>query len=101
MTGVQTCALPICNRGDFATTLPLFWRDGGSPFRALLALADGLFARLGATHGIPLEVLVEALFGALVAHGVPPADAAAALWRDYAAGGRRRHPPRGLRRHLA
>jgi len=76
------------NRGRFSRTLPLLWRDGRSPFDALLELSDALFSRFRAAHGIAEQDLVAALIAHLTKQGAPPAEIAAALMADDAGRGR-------------
>lgn len=87
------------NRREFPNALPLLWRDGRSPFEALMNFADSLFRHLGATHGIPLEQYACALFERLTSDGLPVEEAARIVRQDYACGRHRRRPPRALRRH--
>lgn len=70
------------NRGRLPRTLPLLWRDGGSPFAALMALSDELFEQFGATHGIAEDELVQALAEHLLRRGAPRTEIVAALEED-------------------
>lgn len=70
------------NRGRLPRTLPLLWRDGGPPFKALMALSDELFARFGAAHGIAEDDLVRALAEHLIRRGVPRPQLASTLAED-------------------
>jgi hypothetical protein len=64
-------------------------------------LSDWLHERLGRQHGIALIELAELLFTFLTKEkNLPAPDIAAALWKDYQAGGRR-DVPKFLRPHLA
>lgn len=83
----------IVNSGQFPTAAPLIWR-GRSPFTAFAEFSDVLHERLGRTHQIALSVLAEELFRYLARH-IDPAEAGAALARDYVHG--RRETPDFLR----
>lgn len=76
----------LANSGRFRRTLPLLL--GEAPFARFLAFSDGLHRRLGATHGIALERLYEAVHDWL-ANAPDRAQAHAALLADYAASGAR------------
>ena len=89
----------VGNSGNFVESTPLLWREG-SPFHALMALTDLVHTRCGTGDGIALLRLVEAVFDFLKAHGVPAAQAAAALWRDYTRAGRTERAPGFLAAHL-
>ncbi len=88
------------NQSQFPRSLRRLWRDESSAFAALLRLSDDLYARFEATHAIPLEKIAEAIFEHLVSRGITREEAAEWVWTDYARDGRRRHPPRALRRWL-
>jgi radical SAM superfamily enzyme YgiQ (UPF0313 family) len=77
----------VGNSGRFARTLPLLL--GESPFAGFLAFADSLWASVGRTHGIANERLYELVHAHLLARGVAPAEATAALAADYLASGAR------------
>jgi radical SAM superfamily enzyme YgiQ (UPF0313 family) len=78
----------VSNSGNFIDTAPLLWSDE-SPFKAFMAFSDHLFACGAGTHGIALDRLAEYLFEYLThTCGLAPAEAAAALARDYACAGR-------------
>jgi len=79
------------NRGSFPTTTERLWT--GSAFEGFSAAADGLFRRLGRSHGISLDKLAEALFDYLVDDGADSAAVARSLADDYRAAGRPRLPP--------
>lgn len=76
----------LANSGRFRRTLPLLL--GEAPFARFLAFSDGLHRRLGATHGIALERLYEAVH-AWLGTGPDRVRAHAALVADYAASGAR------------
>jgi radical SAM superfamily enzyme YgiQ (UPF0313 family) len=91
----------IGNSGNFLSSTPLVWSGGGSPFAEFMRLSDWLHERLGRQHGIALIELAELLFTFLTKEkNLPAPDIAAALWKDYQAGGRR-DVPKFLRPHLA
>jgi hypothetical protein len=74
----------------------------------MLAWSDWLQARLGRSHGIPLEAIYEGLYDWLAARG-SAATAREALLADYAASGARGrlafgtapHPRPGIRKATA
>lgn len=83
----------IGNSGNFTTTTPLIWSGGNSPFQEFMGLCDWLQEQLGRHHGIALAQLGEHLFKYLTGEKkLPPATVAAAIWRDYQAGGRSDKP---------
>ncbi len=83
----------LANSGNFHETTPLLWGDG-SPFADFLRFSDWLFARARRTHGIALPRLARQVFDYLTTErGLAPAEAGAALARDYQRPGRRDVPP--------
>ncbi len=77
----------VVNRGNFATSAPLVWRDR-SPFEGFLELTDWLAARVS-FGGVALHRLTELLLRFLVdVRGLDRFEAGAALARDYAHAGR-------------
>lgn len=89
----------VGNSGNFRRTLPRLLA-GGSAFAEFDAFAQAMFARLGRTSGVALEVLVAEVHRWLVdERGHDGAAAASDLAADWAAGGRR-GVPEGLRRWL-
>jgi hypothetical protein len=81
------------NSGNFLSALPLLWRDGASPFGEFLRLSDWIHEKTGRRHGIALAELGELLFAFLTKEKNLAAEmVAAALWRDYSAGGRSDQP---------
>jgi hypothetical protein len=79
----------IANSGNFRETTPMLWRNQ-SPFSSFLKCSDWLFDRFGATHGIGLEQLVEALLEYSTEHSSLDGDEVGrALLRDYTRSGRR------------
>jgi radical SAM superfamily enzyme YgiQ (UPF0313 family) len=90
----------IGNSGNFLSTTPMIWGGGGSPFVEFMRLTDWLHEHLGRQHSIALVELAELIFTFLtVEKNLPAPDTAAALWKDYQAGGRREVPV-FLRAHL-
>jgi radical SAM superfamily enzyme YgiQ (UPF0313 family) len=90
----------IGNSGNFVSAAPLIWQDAASPFQEFMRLGDWLHEKLGRRHGIALAQLGEFLFNFLTAEKKLSASVvAAALWRDYQAGGRS-DKPLFLRAHL-
>lgn len=88
----------VANSGNFARTTPMLWgaeadSAAGSPFAAVLRLADWLFARAGRQHAIALPALAELLFEHLARElGRDERRVASALWHDVRQGGRRDGP---------
>jgi hypothetical protein len=79
------------NSGNFTGTLPLLWSDGPSPFAAMLALSDWLWATLRRTHEIALLTLAESLHTFLVTNvGIDRDAASEAIIRDWQRIGRRK-----------
>jgi radical SAM superfamily enzyme YgiQ (UPF0313 family) len=76
----------VANSGRFPRTLPLLL--GEAPFARFLAFSDWLHRQLGATHGIALERLFDAVH-AWLAGEAGGAAAHAALVHDYVASGAR------------
>ena len=88
------------NSGNFAESLPLLWRAGGSPFVAMLGFSDWLHSQGVKTSGIALVRQYELLADYLAAvAGLALTEAAGFLARDYARGGRS-EVPEFLRTHL-
>ena len=82
------------NSGQFAESLPRLWRDGGSPFEAVLRFADHLHARGIQGHGIALARQYELLWDWLrEGLGIPAESAGPALARDFLRPGRTDLPP--------
>lgn len=74
----------VANSGQFAGTLQLLWSRSDSPFAQFLRLSDWLFAALGRTHLIALQVVAQALFDFLIREcGVDPGNAEEALQLDW------------------
>jgi radical SAM superfamily enzyme YgiQ (UPF0313 family) len=84
----------VANSGNFTESAPLLWSAGGSsPFHAFLRWSDWLHGRVGRTDSLALVRLLELLFEFLTSElGLEAPSVAAALWRDYARGGRRDKP---------
>ncbi|HTH49965.1 MAG TPA: DUF4080 domain-containing protein, partial [Candidatus Limnocylindria bacterium] len=77
------------NSGNFAEALPMLWREGGSPFAAVLQLSDWLHARGVKTSGIALTRQYELLWDYLASvSGFSPGEVATVLARDYGRAGR-------------
>lgn len=76
------------NRGRLPRTLPLLWRDGRSPFEAMMQLSDALFVRFRVTHGIAERDLVAAFAARLMEQGVPRSEILESLSLDDAGRGR-------------
>lgn len=73
----------LASSGQFAQSLPLIWGDG-SPFLAMLAFSDWLFARTGQTHRIALPRLFALVFEYLTTQRhLTPADVGPSLAADY------------------
>lgn len=90
----------IGNSGNFVETTLLLWRDGESPFAAFAELSEWVESVEGRHHGIALVTLMERLLEFLTTRrGLPAADVAGALWRDFQRGNRGEMPP-FLRPHL-
>lgn len=83
----------VGNSGNFVKSLPLFWSDGTSPFRRLLAFSSFLVQREQRLHGISLVRLAENVFDFLVQTcGIARRAGAEAIWEDYTRGGRSDRP---------
>jgi ribonuclease BN (tRNA processing enzyme) len=83
----------IGNSGNFTETLDLLFASSDSSFAVIDSLADSIFNREQKTHGISLITLAEYVFDFLTAElSVPPAHAAATLWKDYTRSGRHDRP---------
>ncbi len=85
-------ALVSSNR--FLAAAPLIWKDTPSVFEAFMQFSDWMAPRFPQEHGVPLPVLVEAVFHFLTqVRGFPPDLAADALIRGYRHSGARDIPP--------
>jgi len=74
----------VANSGNFLESLPLLWKDDGSPFRGFLRFSDWLYATLRRTHQIALQTIGEKLFEFLAQErGMDRETAAAALSLDW------------------
>jgi radical SAM superfamily enzyme YgiQ (UPF0313 family) len=83
----------VANSGNFVETTPLLWHGGLSPFAAFMKWSDWLYARVGRQHAIALARLAELLFEYLtVEPGLPAAEVAEVMWRDWQRAGRREKP---------
>lgn len=83
----------MANSGNFVKSLPLLWRDGGSPFAAFSAWSQWLYGRMGRNHGIALGTLVDLFFTYLVEEaGITQDQAAKTIYEDYQALGRSDKP---------
>jgi radical SAM superfamily enzyme YgiQ (UPF0313 family) len=81
------------NSGNFVETTPMVWSGGLAPFAAFMNWTDWLYGRIGRRHAIALERLAALLFEYLtVESGLPAADVAQSLWRDWQRAGRRERP---------
>jgi radical SAM superfamily enzyme YgiQ (UPF0313 family) len=81
------------NSGNFVETTPMLWNGGRAPFAAFMQWSDWLYARIGRRHAIALARLAELLFEYLtVESGLPAAEVAQSLWRDWQRAGRREKP---------
>lgn len=81
----------IGNSGRFSETLPLIF--AGQPFDRFLAFSDALYTLSGSTWQIALKRLFELAFTVMTESlGVSPADAEAALQRDYRRSGEKGLP---------
>ena len=89
----------VGNSGNFVESTLLLW-DRGSAFAAVMALTRLVHARCGTGEGIALMRLVETVFDFLTANGMPAAEAAATVWRDYTRAGRTERAPGFLALHL-
>ena len=88
------------NSGNFRDTLPLFWRDGGSPCTAVMRFADWMHERHQRTHVLGLEFLSSEVFNFLTGpQGLAPGDVATVLLNDYQRGASR-DIPTFLRPHV-
>ena len=88
----------VGNSGNFVESTPLLC--GPTPFAAVMSLTNLVHARCGTGDGIALLRLVETIFDFLTTNGVPAAQAAAVLWRDYTRAGRTERAPGFLAEHL-
>jgi radical SAM superfamily enzyme YgiQ (UPF0313 family) len=79
----------LANSGRFQKTLPLLWRNAGSPFHAFLNFSDWMGRRLGRNHSIALVSLAELLFEYLRDELALP-EAAEALHEDWTRDGIKR-----------
>lgn len=83
MERISRCWDMLYNRGRFAHTVPLLWRDGASPFERTARVAESVHARCGRMHDISPKRLAEALMTVLVAEcGIDENTARASLERD-------------------
>ena len=85
----------VANSGNFVETATLLWNGptgSRSPFEAFTAFTEWAYPRLRRTDGIALETWAETLFQRLVADGMEPESAKAALCRDFTRAGRRQLP---------
>ena len=82
----------VANSGNFVATTPLLWSGGRSPFGSFMELSDWLWAKLGRTHQIALDVLAGAVMEFIAGRGISRGEAAQVLWRDYQRCGRRDVP---------
>ena len=83
----------VVNSQRFIPAAPLIWKDAPSLFAAFLSFSDWMGARFPQEHGVPLPVLVEAVFDYLTqVRGLAPETAAAALIRGYRHAGARDIP---------
>jgi len=72
------------NSGNFTQSLALLWAGNASPFKAFMALSDGLWAATGRTHEFPLAFLARHLYRCLLDAGVDsPQRLAAIVKTDY------------------
>jgi radical SAM superfamily enzyme YgiQ (UPF0313 family) len=83
----------LANSGRFAQTLTLVLQrlPESSPFWRFMALSDWLWHKLGSTHQLTPEVLVDALYDYL-SQQLQPDAVRAALLADYIASGARAKP---------
>ncbi len=90
----------IGNSGNFVRTCPMIWADS-SPFAAMLALTDWLYAKLGRTHGIALPKLAESLFQWMTeTAGRDAAAVAEAMAADLESVNGLKYRPEFLRTHV-
>lgn len=90
----------IVNSQRFIAAVPLLWQGAPSVFAAFMELADWLGPRFAREHGVPLSVLMGAVFEFLTTvRGLAPPSVAAALIRSYRHIGARDIPP-ALAPHL-
>jgi ribonuclease BN (tRNA processing enzyme) len=81
------------NSGNFVETTPMLWNGGLAPFAAFMKWSDWLHGRIGRRHAIALARLAELLFEYLTEEsGLPAAEVAQSLWRDWQRAGRREKP---------
>ena len=80
------------NSGNFRDSLPLLWRDGGSPFAAFMAFSDFLYAQTGKTHELALSRQFELLWSYLNTRHGGDDVAGLTLANDYRRPGRRDLP---------
>ncbi len=74
----------VANSGQFATTLPMLWDGGASPFAQFLRFSDWLHATLRRTHQIALQTIAQGLLDFLTReNGASPERVAAALEADW------------------
>jgi hypothetical protein len=78
----------VYNSGSFERTARLLWAHQ-SPFAAIAAFADWLWAATGQTHGISLNRLARLLYRFLTAEqGIDPGHTATTIDDDFRAAGR-------------
>lgn len=83
----------VANSGRFPRSLAALLDPAPSPFAAFLAFADWLWQRVGTTHRLSPEVLVDALFDYFTQVLSQPAESIRAmLLADYLASGARSNP---------
>ncbi len=83
----------VANSGRFGATLPVLLATQTSAFAAFATFAHWLWERMGATHRIRPEQLVDALFDYLSGPAQLPAEQArAVLLQDYLASGAHASP---------
>jgi hypothetical protein len=83
----------LANSGRFAQTLTLLLQQapGPSPFWRFWVLSDNLWQRLGSTHKLTPELLVDTLFE-LLRQSLPMETVRQALLADYLSSGARANP---------
>ena len=83
----------VANSGRFGATLPVLLATQVSAFAAFADFAQHLWVRMGATHRLAPEQLVDALFDYLTGQAqLPPERARALLLQDYQASGAHARP---------
>ncbi len=80
----------VGNSGQFLESRKLLWQDG-SPFAAVMALAERAHRELGRTHAVSLDRWFELVFAFLTeTKGIPAATAGNSLHLDYVRSGRKK-----------